>query len=62
MARDHITLAGAERLKGIIEGIWWERGYDVKVEIKSRAHFTSNRNTAYDLRSDMVNGLPVRRL
>jgi hypothetical protein len=48
-------------LKATIEEYWKKRGYEVRVEIEEGEFSLHHRFTVHGLRSDMVNGLPVRR-
>jgi hypothetical protein len=52
---------GANRIAGIIKAYWEERGYDVNVEVRVARYDNSN-TLRFEVRSDMVNGFPVRRL
>ena len=52
---------GAERIKAKIEAYWAERGHDVFVALESRGYHPSVRAVRYELRSNLVNGLPPGR-
>jgi hypothetical protein len=63
------TEKGANRLRGIIWAYWRERGYDVqlhleKVMVTTMEDKANGRDEAalYAVRSNMVGGMPVRRL
>ena len=60
MAKDFIRRGGAEKLKEQIENYWYMRGYKVEARLQSRSEVTER--ATFDIRSDMVGGLPVRRL
>lgn len=53
---------GAELLKARIESYWRERGYDVQITLVQAAFTAALRASRYDLRSEMTNGLPRKRL
>lgn len=53
---------GAELLKARIESYWRERGYDVQITLVQAAFTPALRASRYDLRSEMTNGLPRKRL
>jgi len=56
------TKEGAAALKGRIEAYWRERGYEVVVKLVDAGFAAAMRSARIDVRSDMVNGLPVRRV
>lgn len=64
MFYDHDTFSkkGAEALKKRIEEYWAARGYDVQVEIYEQPFNERVRSRRWDVRTDMVGGLPVRKL
>lgn len=53
------TCAGAEFLAQRIQAYWLERGYNVRCEIVSAGFHGAIRAARFDVRSDMVNGLPA---
>jgi hypothetical protein len=53
--------AGASLLKARIEAHWRERGYDVLVILVEAAFSPAIRSARFDVRSDMLNGMPRRR-
>lgn len=60
MKNDFCTREGAERLKAQIEAYWAERGHDVKINLVNGAFLPSMRSARTDVRSNLVNGVPVR--
>lgn len=59
---DFCTPRGAGRLKEKIEEYWQERGYAVDVEIVDAGFVSAMRSARADVRSDMINGMPRRRV
>jgi len=59
---DTLTRNGAERLAERIRRYWRERGYDVAVRVEQRSGFSDSMRWArwYVVRSDLVDGLPLR--
>ena len=53
---------GAEALKEKIEDYWRERGYHVRVQIMKAGFAMAARGSRYDIRSDLLNGIPPVRL
>jgi hypothetical protein len=49
---------GAEVLAARITAYWRERGYEVNCTIHEQMYVVAMRSARYDVRSDMVNGLP----
>ena len=49
---------GANELKAKIEAYWAERGHSVMVTVHESAFHPAIRSTRFDVRSDMINGLP----
>lgn len=62
MANDWCTADGAKRLKQKIEQYWAERGYDVDVDLVDACFIAAMRSARTDVRSNMVNGMPRRRV
>ena len=60
MKGDYCTREGAERLKQQIEAYWAERGHDVKINLVQGGFLAPMRSARTDVRSNMVNGIPVR--
>ena len=60
--QDTFSKKGAEALKKQIEDYWNERGYDVRVEIYEQPFNQRVRSARWDVRSDMIGALPVRKL
>lgn len=58
---DHCSREGATELKKKIEAYWRDRGFDVMVVLHNVGFHAAIRAARYDVRSDMVNGLPRRR-
>ena len=58
---DFCTQNGAIRLKNRITRFWKNQGYDVKIELINGGFLQSIRSSRTDVRSDMINGMPVRR-
>lgn len=63
MTRPHdlCTADGAARLKSRIEADWSERGYQVDVSLVDMGFQPKMRSARVDVRSNMSNGLPVRK-
>jgi len=62
MEADYCSAEGARRLKQRIEEYWRERGFDIDIKLVDAVFMAAMRSARTDLRSDMVNGLPRRRL
>ncbi|MEM9667280.1 MAG: hypothetical protein AAF950_00015 [Pseudomonadota bacterium] len=62
MANDWCTEDGAKRLKQKIEQYWTERGYEVDVDLVDACFIAAMRSARTDVRSNMVNGMPRRRV
>lgn len=62
MANDWCTEDGAKRLKQKIEQYWTERGYDVSIDLVDACFIAAMRSARTDVRSNMVNGMPRRRV
>ena len=52
---------GAQRLKAKIEAYWVERGHFVQLRIEPKGFTPEMRSTRFDVRSDMLNGMPRAR-
>lgn len=50
--------SGAERIKDKIVTYWRERGYEVNVTLRECEFTSVMRSKRFDIRSDLVNGLP----
>lgn len=61
MNGDWCTTDGARKLKDKIESYWRERGYDVDIDLVEGGFIAAMRSGRTDVRSDMINGMPVRR-
>jgi hypothetical protein len=59
-AGDYTDRRGAEKLKRMIEDYWRQRGYDIQVTLVPGAFTAALRASRFDLRSELVNGLPRR--
>lgn len=55
---DYCTHAGADVLRRKIESYWKERGCDVMVTLHNVGFHPAIRAARYEIRSDLVNGLP----
>ncbi len=62
MANDWCNEEGAKRLKNKIEQYWTERGFDVNVDLVDACFIAAMRSARTDIRSNMLNGMPRRRL
>ena len=59
---DYCSRDGAQALKDKIEAYWRERGQNVMIALHNVGFHPAIRAARYDVRSDMVNGMPrVRR-
>ena len=56
------SLDGARRLKETIETYWRERGFYVSVNLVEQGFASLVRSRRVDVRSDMINGVPRKRL
>ncbi len=57
---DYCSRDGAMALKAKIEAYWRERGQDVMIALHNVGFHPAIRAARYDVRSDMVNGMPRR--
>ena len=55
---DYCSRDGAMALKAKIEAYWRERGQDVIIALHNVGFHPAIRAARYDVRSDMVNGMP----
>ena len=55
---DFCSRHGAQQLKAKIEAYWAERGQNVQVMLHNVGFHPAIRAARYDVRSDMVNGMP----
>lgn len=55
---DYCSREGALALKAKIEAYWRERGLDVMIALHNVGFHPAIRAARYDVRSDMVNGMP----
>lgn len=53
---------GAEKLRQLIEDYWVRRGFMVQCYLSEAPFHAAIRSHRYDVRSDMLNGFPVRRV
>ena len=60
--KDCCNTEGAKRLREKIREYWAERGYDVDVDLVDAGFVPAMRSARTDLRSNMVNGMPRRRI
>jgi hypothetical protein len=61
MDHDFCNSDGARRLKQRIEEYWRDRGFKVEIKLIEAGFVAAMRSARTDVRSDMVNGFPVRR-
>jgi len=57
---DYTDRAGAEKLKARIEAYWRERGNEIQVTLIPAGFTAALRAARYDVRSELLNGLPRR--
>ena len=62
MSNDWCNEDGAKRLKNKIEQYWTERGYEVNIALVDACFIAAMRSARTDVRSNMVNGMPRRRV
>ena len=55
---DYCSRDGAHALKQKIEAYWRERGQDVMLQLHNVGFHPAIRAARYDVRSDMINGMP----
>ncbi len=55
---DYTDREGAETLKATIEEYWRKRGYDIQVALIPGAFTPALRASRFDVRSNLVNGMP----
>jgi hypothetical protein len=55
---DFCSRDGASALKAKIEAYWRERGHNVMISLQNVGFHPAIRAARYDVRSDMVNGMP----
>lgn len=60
--KDWCNTEGAKRLREKIREYWAERGYEVDVDLVDAGFVPAMRSARTDLRSNMVNGMPRRRI
>ena len=60
--KDWCNAEGAKRLREKIREYWAERGYEVDVDLVDAGFVPAMRSARTDLRSNMVNGMPRRRI
>ena len=61
-SRDWCTREGAIALKAMIEAFWRARGKAVQIMLHPVGYVPAVRSARFDVRSDMVDALPVRDL
>jgi hypothetical protein len=57
---DFCSNEGASRLQALIRDYWKKQGFDVDVKLVQEGFVSTMRSSRYDVRSDMVNGMPRR--
>lgn len=55
------TKDGADRLAAMISEYWAKRGKSVQLRVSQSGFHPAIRSARYDIRSDMVNGMPRQR-
>lgn len=60
--KDWCNNDGARRLKDKIAEYWSDRGYDVEVDLVDAGFVPAMRSARTDVRSNMVNGMPRRKI
>lgn len=60
--KDWCNEDGARRLKTKITEYWIDRGYDVNVDLIDAGFVAAMRSARTDVRSNMINGMPCRRI
>ena len=60
--KDWCNNDGARRLKDKIAEYWSDRGYEVEVDLVDAGFVPAMRSARTDVRSNMVNGMPRRKL
>ena len=60
--KDRCDEEGAKRLREKIAAYWAERGYEVDVDLIDAGFVPAMRSARTDVRSNMVNGMPRRRI
>ena len=60
--KDWCDEEGAKRLREKISAYWAERGYEVDVDLIDAGFVPAMRSARTDVRSNMVNGMPRRRI
>ncbi len=61
MNGDFCNTDGARRLKAKIEEYWTERGFDVSIDLVDAGFVPAMRSARTDVRSNMINGMPLRK-
>lgn len=57
----HVTQGEASELLQRIQRYWSQRGYDVTGMIVEAGYSARLRSTVYEIKTDLVNGFPVRK-
>lgn len=57
----HITYEQASELLERIKAYWADRGYDVSGAIVEAGYSPRLRSTVYEIKTDLVNGVPSRK-
>lgn len=58
---NYLSREGALEIKRRIEAYWAARGFDVSVRVESAEFHPAVRSARLDVRSDMINGMPLRK-
>lgn len=56
--KNYFNEYGARELQAMIEAYWQERGHKVQVDVVPTEYDAKVRSIRYDVRSQMVNGMP----
>ena len=59
---DYLTQTGAQRLANKITEVWREQGFDVNVRLERSGFDAKIGQSRYDVRSDMLNGKPRKKV
>lgn len=60
--KNYVDKNGASELARRIKEYWEARGYVVDIDLKPVEFTTELRSSRYDVRSNLVNGWPVRKV
>ncbi|MEO1028778.1 MAG: phosphoglycolate phosphatase [Pseudomonadota bacterium] len=60
--KNYVDKNGANELARRIQEYWSSRGYQVEIDLRPVEFTTELRSSRYDVRSNLVNGWPTRKL